>query len=239
MLYAYCVVDELVDVTDWPTGIAGGAIKPIESHGLIALASEFVGETVAIKRENVMLHEAVVGILVKSSTPLPFRFGTLVTRQNLISFLESRQRVLKLKLEEVRNCVEMSVKVIWSPRTHSSAEQREDDSRKGPGAVFLRAKRLEILGDEALVADANQLSSWLESAITPFVRAKQATIRPSQKLVLSASHLVEREQLVSYQAALKAAVDERRDLHFLLSGPWAPYSFVNIDLEFKTHFGVS
>jgi len=133
----------------------------------------------------------------------------------------------------------MSVKVIWSPRTPSSAEQPEDDSREGPGALFLRAKRLEILGDEALVADANQLSSWLESAITPFVRAKQATIRPSQKLVLSASHLVEREQLVSYQAALKAAVDERRDLHFLLSGPWAPYSFVNIDLEFKTHFGVS
>src|SRR4051794_10437523 len=117
MLYTYCVVDELVDVTDWPTGIAGGAMQAIESHGLIALASEFVGETVAIKRENVMSHEAVVGRLVKSTTPLPFRFGTLVTRQNLISFLESRQQVLKLKLEEVRSCVEMSVKVIWSPRT--------------------------------------------------------------------------------------------------------------------------
>jgi len=35
------------------------------------------------------------------------------------------------------------------------------------------------------------------------------------------------------------ARDERPDLHFLLSGPWPPYSFANIELDVKTQFGVS
>jgi len=32
---------------------------------------------------------------------------------------------------------------------------------------------------------------------------------------------------------------ERPELHFLTSGPWPPYTFANIDLEFETQFGVS
>jgi hypothetical protein len=38
---------------------------------------------------------------------------------------------------------------------------------------------------------------------------------------------------------LKLARGERAELRFLTSGPWPPYSFANIDLEFKTQFGVS
>jgi hypothetical protein len=114
-----------------------------------------------------------------------------------------------------------------------------ETGNRSPGAAFLLAKRRQILGDEALVAAAAQLNSWLKDRMSHFVRLEEVTVRPSQKLVLAASHLVERPQLANYQNAVKRAVEERRDLHFLSSGPWAPYSFVNIDLEFKTHFGVS
>ena len=31
----------------------------------------------------------------------------------------------------------------------------------------------------------------------------------------------------------------RPELHFLVSGPWPPYTFSNIELEFKSQFGVS
>jgi gas vesicle protein GvpL/GvpF len=50
---------------------------------------------------------------------------------------------------------------------------------------------------------------------------------------------VERDFVDEYRARLKVARAERPDLHFLVSGPWAPYSFANIDLEFTTRFGVS
>jgi hypothetical protein len=33
--------------------------------------------------------------------------------------------------------------------------------------------------------------------------------------------------------------NNRPDLSIRLSGPWPPYSFANIELEFKSQFGVS
>jgi hypothetical protein len=33
--------------------------------------------------------------------------------------------------------------------------------------------------------------------------------------------------------------ENRPELHFLFSGPWPPYSFANIELEFKSQIGVS
>jgi hypothetical protein len=239
MLYAYCVVDEHVQVVELPTGLDGAEIKAIQNNGLVALVSEFAGDAASITRENVMSHDALVGRVLLEVTPLPFRFGTLASHEQIISFLNSREKALKVKLEEVRNSVEMSVKVIWTPLKTDTASFDVADETDSPGAAFLKAKRREILGDEALVDAAKQLSLWLHDKTSQFVSAEDVAIRPSQKLVVAASHLVERSRIEDYQQAVKQAVDERPDLHFLVSGPWAPYSFVNINLEFKTHFGVS
>ena len=239
MLYAYCVVDEHVRIVELPAGLGGAEIKSIQNNGLVALVSEFAGDTVAITRENVMAHDALVGRVLIEVTPLPFRFGTLATREQIINFLASRGKALKVKLEEVRNCVEMSVKVIWTPYKSDTADSQVASETDSPGAAFLKAKRREILGDEALVDAAKLLSSWLHDKTSQIVSAEDVAIRPSQKLVVAASHLVERSRIADYQQAVKEAVDERPDLHFLVSGPWAPYTFVNIDLEFKTQFGVS
>ena len=234
MLYAYCVVDEPVQIAEQATGIAGGEIRAIETNGLIALASEFVGDTVPFKAENVMKHDELVGAVLAKTTPLPFRFGTLVKTAQLENFLEQRGNALRIKLDEVRDCVEMSVKVIWTPETPAIRESEPADTSLRPGAAFLRAKRREILGDEALVNAARALKSWLHDRLSHLVRGEEILLRPSQKLVLVASHLVKKTQVGSYQDAMKRAVEDRSDLHFLVSGPWAPYSFVNIDLEFKT-----
>ncbi len=239
MFYAYCLVEDRVEIAEGVSGLTGAVIESIENYGLVALVSEFGGDTVPIKRENVMTHDAVVGSVLMTSTPLPFRFGTLSTSEQMVNFLASRRSALKAKFEEVRDCVEMSVKVIWTPAQVDSAVSDVIDQTADPGALFLRAKRREILGDEALVHAAKQLNSWLHDKVSHFVRAQEITVRPSQKLVLAASHLVERSQIAAYQQVVKDAVADRRDLHFLTSGPWAPYSFVNIDLEFKTQFGVS
>jgi hypothetical protein len=50
---------------------------------------------------------------------------------------------------------------------------------------------------------------------------------------------VERGAVEAYRLRLKEARSERPELKFLVSGPWPPYSFANIDLEFRNQFGVS
>src|SRR5258705_4731105 len=227
------------------SGVAGGAVRLMSAGQLTVAVSEFAGDAVAITRENVLAHERVVRSVLRHTTPLPFRFGTLATETQLQSYLQSQQELLQSKLQFLSGCVEMSVKIIW-PGADANREvpafriSHSLDSRKdGAGAAFLKAKRREGLGEQIATAKATEIASWLKARLAPSIRKDQVTIRSQDKLVLAAAYLVDRSFLDNYRLELRKARDERPDLHFLTSGPWPPYSFVNIDLEFKTQFGVS
>jgi hypothetical protein len=52
-------------------------------------------------------------------------------------------------------------------------------------------------------------------------------------------HLVESSKIQQYREKMAEVLKKWPELHFMVSGPWPPYSFANIELEFKTQFGVS
>jgi Gas vesicle synthesis protein GvpL/GvpF len=240
-LYAYCVVTNGAIESDM-AGLYERKVHSITSGNVTALVSEFDGDIVPVAKKNVLVHQDVVRKVLETKTPLPFRFGTLVTEAQLKSYLESRQEALLRKLEAVQGCVEMSVKVIWQKSvTRESTDFSKDqtESIEGMGAAFLRKRREEIVGSQRLIEEANEIASWLRGLVEPVVRDAHFTVRPSDRLVLAADYLVEWPQLEPYRLTLQRARDERAHLHFLTSGPWPPYSFANIDLEFKTQFGVS
>lgn len=237
-LYAYCVSDEVTtDAIESVVGLAGEKPRLIERAGLKAVISDFKDEQVAITRENVLAHERVVRRVLVQTTPLPFRFATLVGETRLESYLDSQQENLLSQLERMRGCVEMSVKVIWKQemvrdealrQEERNLSSREREKLAGRGAMFLATKRREILGDAALKQRAEEIADWLNRSLAGTVRERQATLQPTQALVLSAAYLVERARLKEYRAALCQAQKERTELHFLTSGAWPPYSFTNL-----------
>jgi hypothetical protein len=235
--YVYCVAEGL-DVLAGPTnGISGAPVRLFRADELVVLVSDYDLDAVAVTREHALAHAAVVRSVLDRATPLPFRFGTLVTEQQLRDYLAARKPALQNKLEQVRDCVEMSVKIIWDAA--GGAGEQPAVAGKGVGASFLEEKRRELLGDEARAEQATQLSTWLREIIGSLTRDEQVTLRPAEKLVLAAAHLVERAKIVAYREKLAKARQHRPELHFLFSGPWPPYTFANIELEFKTQFGVS
>ena len=243
-LYVYCLAEGIDDPAEGIDklshalrGVAGAAVRRLETGNFAVWVSDFAGEAVLVNRENALAHAAVVQSVLDRTTPLPFRFGTLVTEQQLESYISARHEALRSKLEQVRGCVEMSVKIIWDrawteqPATNSGQEK--------PGTAFLSEKRQEILGGEARAAEAKRVAEWLEGQIREVVRLTHVNTNSTDKLILAAAHLVERNQVQQYRTTVAEARSQRPELHFLVSGPWPPYSFANIDLEFKTHFGVS
>lgn len=237
-LYAYCLSDEVTAQSlESVVGLADGAARLIRWGEIAAVVTEFAADTVAVTRENVLAHERVVRRVLTETTPLPFRFGTLVSELRLQNYVETQQASLKAQLARVRDCIEMSVKVIWHPEavrqeslglngqseTHSSASPL-----KVSGTEFLNAKRREILGDELLKKRAAEVSDWLAESLGDTVREAEVNVQPKESLVLAAAHLVGRERLKEYHAALRRARAARPELHFLTSGAWPPYSFTNI-----------
>jgi hypothetical protein len=235
--YAYCLSDEVMaEMIESAAGVEGaGAPRLLQYRGIRAVVSEFEAESVRLTRENVFAHERVIGHVLAHTTPLPFRFGTVVSAAQLESYVDSQREFLQSQLERVRGSVEMSVKVIWNVEAvkHEALTGNakrdvpdvESDITSGLGAAFLAKKRREILGDETLKTRAEEIAAWLEGHLGEAVRARELRVRPMESLVVAAAHLVERERLKEYQERLRLARQERADLHFLTSGPWPPYSF--------------
>ena len=239
-LYAYCLAEDLDTLGDSPRGISGAPVRLLKIDDLAVLVSDTEIDAVPVTRDNALAHAAVVRSVLAQTTPLPFRFGTLVTEQQLRSYVSTRKSALEQKLAHVRGCVEMSVKIIWQP---SEEEKKQATTHhiepQGAGATFLAEKRREILGDEQRAASAAEISGWLSEQVSDLTRDEQVTVRPSERLLLAAAHLVERVNIQRYRARIGEARENRPELHFLTSGPWPPYSFANIELEFKMQFGVS
>lgn len=240
-LYLYCLIDDDVSVENvifnGPNeGISGSAVTLFCSGDFALLVSDFAGASVPVTRENVLKHAAVVGGLLPFTTPLPFRFGTLATESALESFLSARSEALRAKFELIRGCVEMNVKII-SDREWTDEPRVEEPDK--PGTAFLAEKRREIIGSEARAEEAKRIVRWLEDRLGDVAKEKSFKTNFTSKLLVTGAHLVPRESLDEYRERLKSARLERPELHFLASGPWPPYSFANIDLEFKTQFGVS
>ena len=241
-LYLYCLIDDDASVENVVfsaenEGITGSQVTLFCVGDFNLLVSDFAGTSVPVTRENVLKHAAVVSSLLAETTPLPFRFGTLATEAVLESFLTARSDALRSKLELVRGCVEMSVKIIWDREWAEEPAPGAEPMK--PGTAFLKEKKRELLGSETRATEAKRIARWLTERLGHAVRVETFKTIATDKLLLTAAHLVERSSVEEYRSRLKSARLERPELHFLASGPWPPYSFANIDLEFKTQFGVS
>ncbi len=241
-LYAYCVVEDHDTLTIPERGMSGAEVKLLKTENLAVLVSGCKSDALPVNRENVFAHDAVVRGVLEQTTPLPFRFGTLVTEQHLRNYLTTRSAALKTKLAHVRGCLEMNLKVMWNV-SNDEIEPAESGQlvEQGAGTAFLAEKRRELLGEERRVAQLAELSALLRESLNGLLRDEQISLRPSKTAAVLAAvaHLVERVNIRVYREKIAETLENRSELRFLVSGPWPPYSFANIELEFKTQFGVS
>jgi len=236
-LYVYCLAAKIDALAAPVIGISGAAVDLVDVEDFSLLVSEFDGDSApAVTRENVLAHDAVVRSVLNESTPLPFRFGTVQTEPQLRSYITTHKKALEAKLDAVRGCVEMSVKIISN---NTDLDTTAEPAEQGPGVTFLKEKQRELLGSERRVQEAKQVAAWLEEQVGSFARQEEISLCPTEKLIVAAAHLIVREQVTKYRDRLASARNLRPELHFLVSGPWPPYTFSNIELEFKTRFGVS
>ena len=235
--YVYCIASTPVELDTSLIGVGGGAVEQLIVDGLSVVASKFDKDRVSVSRENILRHEAIVRNVLAMTTPLPFRFGTLVTEAGLRSYVTSRKAALQDRLEVVKDSVEMSIKVIWQSTDDDESPATTEDL--GVGAAFLVAKRQELFGEERLVKRSQEIADWLSGRIKNLVKKENISVHPKQKLVGAGAYLIQRAIQAQFRTRVEELAVERPELHFLTSGPWPPYTFANIDLEFETQFGVS
>src|SRR5687768_2453372 len=105
-LYVYCLAEGMDVLEQTTLGISGASVRILKSENFSLLVSDLDVDSVPVTRENALAHASVVRSILDRTTPLPFRFGTIVPEQQLRSYLSAHKPALEIKLASVRGCVE-------------------------------------------------------------------------------------------------------------------------------------
>ena len=238
-LYVYCLAEGTVGPNLTPSGVSGAEVRIVELvEDLSALVSVYRSEEFQVSRKNALAHHEVVRSITEHTTPLPTRFGTVVTIEQLRNYVSTHQEAIKAKLAHIRGGVEMNVRMIGT--VASTAISQDAENAGGPGTAFLLEKRRKILREEAGAAQRAEMSAWLREKLGDLIKDEKISVTPSETVILGrADHLIARADVQNYRTKMAKAIEERPEIRFMVSGPWPPYSFANIELEFSSKFGVS
>ncbi|HEY3582385.1 MAG TPA: GvpL/GvpF family gas vesicle protein, partial [Pyrinomonadaceae bacterium] len=167
-LYVYCLAEGVDRLHKTPRGVSGEQVRITQFEDLSAVVSVCRADTFKVTRKNALAHHEVVRSITKQTTPLPARFGTIVTVQQLSNYVSTHRQAIKAKLAHVRGGVEMNVRMIG---TLAGADPpQEAGNHLGPGTAFLLEKKKEILREEAGMAQKGRLSAWLREKLGDLVK---------------------------------------------------------------------
>lgn len=226
MLHAYCVrrAGDPAPAAGL-VGVGGAAVLLVERGALGVWASE--AHEVRATLEAVRAHDRVVSTALGSATPLPVRFGgRFADRAAVEAMLAEREAELIAGLERVAGRVEMGLALRWK---EPPAPEAEPDAPPASGREYLERRQRERRADARRRERAAELASAAERLLGVGDSPAHRTLCPSAEVAARLAHLVRREDVLAYRsraAELSRAIPE---VEPLLTGPWAPYSFVGAD----------
>src|SRR5829696_414475 len=151
-LYVYCLAEAVDRLDKTLCGVSGEPVRIASFEDLSALVSVCRSDAFKVTRKNVLAHHEVVRSITKQTTPLPARFGTLVTVQQLGNYVSTHQQAIKARLAHVRGRVEMNVRMISTITGPDTSQDSKNEIVSGPGTAFLLEKQRALLRKEAGVA---------------------------------------------------------------------------------------
>lgn len=238
-----CDKSEINDFLNSIRGISGSSLYALSFNDISVAVSDISSSKLKISKELAIDFARVIEELSQKLTLLPVRFGTLLksdedTRQLLIdhygSFVDN--------LQKVEGKEEFGLKVLWDYakcsemiKVKADNEGLKADNYFSKSTVitnYLLDKIKKHKLEDALLKHVEQLIEEISihlGQINPDSKFKKMV---SKDLILDGVFLIEKGKKNQFIETVELLKQQHGDLHFLLTGPWPPYSFVEIDQRF-------
>jgi Gas vesicle synthesis protein GvpL/GvpF len=215
MIHVYAIADGLAELPDL-RGIGGAELDRVEVEGLDVVFSD-VDEDTGVQEEAVLEHAAVVEALMeRSDAVLPGRLGPrFADLYGLAAAVTAQAGHLRAALDRVEGCVELGLRVL---------EPLEPGPGHAPrsGTDYLEARL-------ARRRDAVRRALELHEPLSRLARASTTREGQARGEVLEAAYLLAAEEVDRFRAELGRLEHSERDLAFVVTGPWPPYSFATAE----------
>lgn len=223
-LYGYCIRragEPPPPAGVW--GVEGAEIRLLEEGPLGVWMSQ--GEPGPATEERLRAHDRVVRCALRSATPLPLRYGTGRFRDEdeARAALRSGESDFLERLERVADRVEMGVRIGWTPPPLQPAPET---GPAGAGRAYLEARRRQLRMDAEARAAAAAVVERVEDCLAELGLPAVRSVLPETGTAGILAHLVHRSQIKRYHQQVEQARRALPEHPLIVTGPWAPYSFV-------------
>jgi hypothetical protein len=222
------------------TGIAGAPLAVIAGDGASALVSDVAGGQVRMGRDEVLTHADVLDKALAKGTILPMRFGVVMDNADDVrrQLLDRYGDDLRVQLSELAGKVEVNVRATYEEDVVFKEVVREDPEiarlrkavrDRSTDATYYERIRLGELVATAVERKREHDGAAIVDALSRETLAVQIDAPAHERVVVSASFLVERARMNAFDQLLEEVARERADrMRFKLTGPRAPHSFVEL-----------
>lgn len=228
--YVYAILQRETPLPPGLTGFAGAPLTLLTYRDLTAVTSAIEGGPLRLTAEQVLQHESIVEAIRRAGPSLPVRFGTVLPHPwAVVRALEERYSTLAADLTRLGTAVELGLTILWSGADEAVMQPPHENpfpATRGPGGQYLRERLSERRRDEAQQERAADLFRQIDQVLSFHAREQQSTLLPTPRMLARAAYLLPPEAVPSFRQAFEELRHTHPDLHFLLSGPWPPYSFV-------------
>jgi hypothetical protein len=215
------------------SGIDGAVVRIVEADGLAAVVSTVSADMFdpAALECVARAHDAVVTDASRASTTIPLRLGTTSTDDDSVhELLNDLAPAARRSFDRLERRVEYGVQLLASQSRPGVAAAEE------AGAAFLRRRRAELhQADVRRIAEAEQADTAFEMLSALAVASRHNRLRdspagPTGAMLMNAAFLVDEDAVPTFRAGVDQLAVSLGGDRVVITGPWAPYSFADLEL---------
>ena len=228
MIYVYALVDDPGVAVGGLCGLAGAPLGLISRGGVTAVCTIHDDLRLEASARTLWQHERVTATLMTRCGVAPVRFGTVLAGvDHLEQMLAAHEDRLVAVLARLRGKVELSVRGRVSPSVREAttvvvaSDAPPTPLPPGSGRAYLRT--LQTHADRPETCLSGPLAE-IHAALAACAEA--STSRGGSDDAMVAAYLVEASGVAPFRRAFMGTRARHRNVRLSLTGPWAPFSFV-------------
>jgi len=241
-LYVYGIVAAENVAEQLGSGVENACVEALGEGDLAAIGSRLRESNLRPQRSNLTAHHRVLSDLDAAGAVLPVAFGMIAGNEDDLREMLARNRSsLRNLLSRVWGKVEMGLKVYWDTAnafeylvaTHRELEAMRDRLfQRGRTPTTEEKIELGRLFQYVLKQSRERHTQRVVEALSPYCAETCGVDPGEERMIMKLACLVEKNlQPLWEEGVHEAASHFDNHYRFEYSGPWPPYSFVDVDVK--------
>ena len=233
--YLYAVTDRKDRAPVALNGLDDAPVRTVQVQSLRAVVSRLEATDLAPTPMRLWQHERVVESFMRRGPVLPAPFAlTLPPEIDVATLLEERGEAYTEALNRLRDCVELSVRVMRVKPLASVQSMPGDNPlpcllpSEHNDPAFLFARQVARQQSACRRRRDDSLIEMVHRVLAPMAVDHQVKRTEGGAMLCLAAYLVEKDQVEPFTSTLWAFSSRYSSVHTLCTGPWPPYHFVDL-----------